>query len=66
MKEFLTEHWQLLIPIVLIDIGLKVFALVDLQRRESVVGGKKWPWALVVVGVNLFGPVIYLALGRRD
>ncbi|HUW14100.1 MAG TPA: PLD nuclease N-terminal domain-containing protein [Anaerolineae bacterium] len=54
-----------LIPIVLLQLGLMVFALVDLVRRERT-KGPKWIWALVVVFVNLIGPVIYLVVGREE
>ena len=54
-----------LIPIVLLQLGLMVFALVDLTRRERT-KGPKWIWALVVIFVNLIGPVIYLVVGREE
>jgi len=54
-----------LIPIVLLQLGLMVFALVDLIRRERT-KGPKWVWALVVIFVNLIGPVIYLVVGREE
>lgn len=66
MAEFLAEYWQLLIPIVLIDLGLRVVALVDLVRREQVTGDRKWLWALVIFAVNFFGSILYLVLGRKE
>jgi hypothetical protein len=54
-----------LVPIVLLQLGLMAFALVDLTRRERT-KGPKWVWALVVVFVNLIGPVIYLVVGREE
>lgn len=66
MDEFLAQYWQLLIPIVLIDFVLKIAALIDLIRREQVAGGKKWLWAIIILAINYFGPVIYLVLGRKE
>ena len=54
-----------LIPIVLLQLGLMVFALVDLTRRERT-KGPKWVWALVIIFVNLIGPIIYLVAGREE
>ena len=54
-----------LIPIVLLQFGLMVFALVDLIRRERT-KGPKWVWALVIIFVNLVGPVVYLVVGREE
>ena len=56
----------LLIPVVLIELGLKAFALLDLLRRERAKGLPKWGWALVILLVNLFGPIAYLVLGREE
>lgn len=54
-----------LIPIVLLQLGLMAFALVDLIRRERT-KGPKWVWALVIIFVNLIGPIIYLVIGREE
>lgn len=66
MEDFLIQYWPLFIPIVLIELALKLFALVDLLRREQVAGGKKWIWVLVILAVNLLGSVIYLVFGRKE
>ena len=54
-----------LIPIVLLQLGLMVFALVDLAHRERT-KGPKWVWALVIIFVNLIGPIVYLVVGREE
>jgi heme/copper-type cytochrome/quinol oxidase subunit 2 len=54
-----------LIPIVLLELGLIIFALVDLKRRERT-KGPKWAWALVIIFVNLIGPIVYLVIGREE
>ena len=54
-----------LIPIVLLQLGLMVFALVDLIRRART-KGPKWVWALVIIFVNYIGPIIYLVFGREE
>ena len=56
----------LLVPVAVIQIGLLVIALRDLIRRRQVVGGNKWLWALVIVFVNIVGPIIYLLAGRKE
>lgn len=54
-----------LIPIVLLQLGLMVIALVDLIKRERT-KGPKWAWALIIIFINLIGPVIYLVVGREE
>jgi len=41
------------------------FALADLIRRERT-KGPKWAWALVIILVNLIGPIVYLVTGREE
>lgn len=61
----LSKLIPLLIPIVLIQIGLLIAALVDLTRQPQT-RGPKWAWALVIVLVNIFGPIIYFIFGRKE
>ena len=63
--DTLTELLPFLVPIVLLQIALMVIALVDLVRRERA-RGPKWVWAVVIVFINIIGPVLYLLVGRED
>ena len=54
-----------LIPVLLLELGLMIFALVDLSRRDRV-NGPKWVWALVIILVQIIGPIIYFVAGRKD
>lgn len=56
----------LFIPIVLIEVGLMIWALLDCTRREYVTGGNKVIWILIIVLVSLIGPLVYFFAGRRD
>lgn len=61
IREFL----PLLIPIIILQFGLMVAALIDLVKREKT-KGPKWVWILVIVLVNLFGPIVYFVAGRDE
>jgi hypothetical protein len=63
--EQLIEWIPFLIPIVLIQLALMIFALIDLIQRERT-KGPKWMWVLIVVFVNIIGPVVYLFVGREE
>ena len=56
----------LLIPIVLLELGLLVWALLDVIRRERVRGGNKVVWILVIVLINIIGPIVYFIFGREE
>ena len=62
----LQQMLPLLIPILIIQLGLLTFALVDLFRPTRTTRGPKWVWALVIVFVNLIGPIVYFVAGRKD
>jgi hypothetical protein len=63
--EFITNNLPLLIPIFLIQLALIAFALLDLSKRDST-RGPKWVWVLVILFVNMIGPIIYFLLGRDE
>jgi hypothetical protein len=56
----------ILIPIIAIQLVLLIAALYDLTRPERRVrGDNKVVWALVIVFVSLFGPLLYFLVGRE-
>ena len=63
--NFLAQYLPLLIPLFLLELGLIIFALVDLFRRENT-RGPKWMWVLVILFVSTIGPIIYFVLGRKE
>jgi hypothetical protein len=56
----------ILIPIVLLELGLMVFALINIVTRKQVRGGNKAVWILVVVLIQIIGPIVYFAFGRKE
>jgi ABC-2 type transport system ATP-binding protein len=57
----------LIIPIAIIQIGLMLLAAFDLLRQDRRVrGGSKAMWAIIIVFVNLIGPILYLLVGREE
>lgn len=57
----------LVVPIIVIQLGLMIAALIDLERDERRVrGGSKLVWALVIVFVNVVGPILYFVAGREE
>ncbi len=63
--ETLRDYVPFLIPLILLQLALMAFALVDLARRERT-RGPKWLWAIVIVLGELLGPIVYLLLGREE
>lgn len=64
--EIILNMLPFLIPLFIIQVALTVIALVDLVKRERVRGGNKVVWVLVIILINIIGPIIYLLAGRED
>ena len=58
--------FAVVIPLLLIQVGLIVWAVVDLVKRERVKGGSKIVWVLVILIFEFIGPILYLAWGREE
>jgi hypothetical protein len=54
------------IPLLLLELGLLVFALVDVIRRKRVRGDSKVVWIIIIVLINVIGPIVYLIMGRKE
>jgi len=63
--ETLADYLPFLIPVILLQLALMIFALIDLVRREKT-RGPKWLWALVIVLGEVLGPIVYLLVGREE
>lgn len=62
----LSQLLWLLIPVGLLELGLLLWALLDVIRRERVTGGNKVVWILVIVLISTIGPIVYLLFGRKE
>ncbi|MBU4314499.1 MAG: PLDc N-terminal domain-containing protein [Actinobacteria bacterium] len=67
INSILTEILRLLpffIPIIIIQYGLMIFALVQLFRNEAAYL-PKWGWALIIIFINIIGSIVFLLVGRK-
>ena len=63
----MNEVILLILPLAAIQLVLMIIALTDLIKRDrsEVKGENKWVWVLVILLVNLIGPILYLMLGKK-
>jgi lipopolysaccharide export LptBFGC system permease protein LptF len=61
-----STEWALLAPIIVIELALMVFALVDLIRRKKVKGASKLVWGIIIVVFGVIGSIIYFVAGRAE
>jgi hypothetical protein len=61
------ELLPILLPLIVIQLGLLIFSLVDLFRAERHVRWLPKPaWALIIIFGQMLGPIIYLVSGREE
>jgi len=64
--DVILKNWMLFLPILILQIGLQIFALVDLFRRTpEEIRGSKVLWAIVILAFQMLGPIVYFVFGRR-
>jgi ABC-2 type transport system ATP-binding protein len=54
------------LPFLIVQVGLMLYALYDLFQEDRRVRGDKIIWALVIAFVNIIGPLIYFFVGRDE
>ena len=64
--ENLIKYLPFLIPVILIELTLMVSALIHLFNHPKYRFGNRALWIVLVVFVQIIGPVLYFTLGRGD
>lgn len=64
MELNISQLIMMLLPLIIIELGLVIFALYRLAK-DNVKYLPKWAWALIIIFFNLFGPIIFLIVGRE-
>ncbi|MHA6260904.1 PLD nuclease N-terminal domain-containing protein [Sporosarcina sp. CAU 1771] len=65
MEELANIPWKLIMPILVLQAILMVVALIDIIRHRST-RGSFIMWILIIVLVNLIGPILYFIFGRKQ
>jgi hypothetical protein len=61
------EVLPFLVPLIVLQLVLMLVGLYDLTRPERrVKGDSKVVWALIIIFVNLLGPLLYFLFGREE
>jgi len=62
----LSKLIPLLVPILILQLGLQIYALVDLSRQSRVRWGSKWIWVAIIIVLEILGPVVYFLFARKE
>ncbi|CAM3239384.1 PLD nuclease N-terminal domain-containing protein [Filibacter tadaridae] len=65
MSELATIPWNLIMPLLVLQLILMIVALVDVIRHQRT-NGPFIMWIFIIVLGNLIGPIVYFIFGRRQ
>lgn len=65
MEALQGMSWGIIAPIFIIQLILLIVALIDLTKIHQT-NGPKWVWALVIIFINIVGPIAYFIAGRKQ
>jgi hypothetical protein len=60
------EYLPFLIPIIIIELALALTALVHVLRHPNYRFGNKVIWIIIVLCIQIVGPIIYFVFGRGE
>lgn len=63
--EITATQWALIAPLLMMQLVLMIVALIDIIRQNAT-KGPKWLWILIIIFINIFGPIIYFIFGRKE
>ena len=66
MFEEIMQYLPLLIPLAIIQLGLMITALVHAVKHRKFKFGNLTVWVIIILLVNIIGPVLYFVIGRDD
>jgi len=64
--EKLIEYLPFLLPILIVELVLMLTALVHVLRHKNYRFGNRVLWVVIVVLIQIIGPILYFTLGRGE
>lgn len=64
--DLFLEYLPVFIPVLIIELILMLTALIHVLRHPNYRFGNKVVWILVVVFIQIIGPVVYFVFGRGE
>lgn len=66
MPDIIREYLPILIPIIILEIGFMIYSLSHVLKHDRYKFGSSTMWILIVVFIQIIGPILYLTIGRED
>lgn len=62
--DLVIEYLPFIIPLVIAQVGLGIFSAVHVWKHNNYRFGNRAIWMVVVLFVQILGPVLYFIIGR--
>jgi len=63
--DTLISYLPIIAPILIIQLILLIVSFIDLVKIEKT-NGPKWLWVMIILFINIIGPILYFVIGRRS
>ncbi|MDT2010608.1 PLDc N-terminal domain-containing protein [Carnobacterium divergens] len=60
------DNWILFVPLIVIELGVTVTALIHVLTHDRYRFGNKGIWITIVLLFQLIGSIVYFVLGKED
>lgn len=60
------DNWILFVPLIVIELGVTVTALIHVLTHDRYRFGNKEIWLTIVLLFQLIGSIVYFVLGKED
>lgn len=65
-NDIFFDNLPLFIPLIILEVGLDLFALIHILRHNHYRMGNRILWIILVLLIQPFGAIVYLILGRGN
>jgi len=62
----LIEYFPFLIPLIIAEVVLGITALIHVLRHPHYRFGNKIMWVLIVICIQIIGPILYFTIGKGE
>ena len=66
MNSQLTEIIKLAWPLIIIQLGLQIYTLIDVLRKGKTKSLNTTAWVIIIIIGEILGPIAYLIFGRSE
>lgn len=64
--EMLIDYLPFLIPLIILQYGLAIYAIVHIIKHPNYKFGNRVMWIIVSLLISFIGPIVYFMFGKGD